>query len=101
VTSREHCQAATLQRFSHAHNVIKKQNKLVWQAFATMIQLNLVAQFETDPRSGASILKEEVYFDVLEKLPTFLSRARAAARGGRAPATPSWAVLTPSYSMHL
>jgi hypothetical protein len=32
------------------------------------------------------VLKEEVYFEVLEKLPTFRSRARAAARGGRAPA---------------
>jgi hypothetical protein len=35
------------------------------------------------------LLKEEVYFEVLEKLPTFRSRARATARGGRVPATPS------------
>jgi hypothetical protein len=44
-----------------------------------------------------NILKEENF---LKKLPiypsSFRSCARAAARGGRALATPSWAVLTPS-----
>jgi hypothetical protein len=44
-----------------------------------------------------NVLKE-VYFEVLEKLHTFRSRARAAARGGRAFTTPSWAVLTPPYT---
>ena len=52
------------------------------RAHPGMLELNLARVLLVLLRGG--------FFEKVTRLPSFRSRARAAARGGRAPATPSW-----------